>query len=132
MKSQRFILLFLMTVASVSCKSHTAEKVKPVVVQAKVLPPLPINKKPTVVPSLRTWIGKRGYFTLSPHSRIIARSEALTSLASQFSADINGISGIKPAVLTSADTKAEESDLVLEINSTTLPTNTEGYTLNAE
>lgn len=78
------------------------------------------NTAPQVIPALKSWTGGEGDLQLSSTSRIVADAE-LADVAAQFADDLDAITGIEPAVVTSG---ARAGDIVLDLD--TALTNADG------
>lgn len=57
------------------------------------MPIMAQNPKPFVIPELKTWKGKSGYFEPTEHSRIIYQQAEIEQIAHQFAADYNEMFG---------------------------------------
>lgn len=70
------------------------------------------NTKPFVVPELKEWQGKEGFFIPDGSMRIVYDETALQDIAGQLAADCQAMYGVSPEVL---EGKAQDGDLFLTL-----------------
>lgn len=70
------------------------------------------NTKPFVVPELKEWQGKEGFFVPGGSMRIVYDEPALQDIAGQLAADCRAMYGVSPEVL---EGKAQDGDLFLTL-----------------
>lgn len=86
-----------------------------------------VNAKPKVIPSLQTWTGGSGSYTLTDHSRIVLATTDLSAVGGVFQDDLKEITGRTISIVNNQPDST--GDIVLAVNSTRDETiGDEGYT----
>lgn len=73
------------------------------------------NSAPTVLPELREWKGKTGYFSIPDSGRIVITDASLKSMADVFAADYKDITGKELSIVSSGAAKA--GDIIFSLTS---------------
>lgn len=84
------------------------------------------NTKPFVIPELKEWKGKEGYFVPNSQLRIIYNEPALQKIAETFADDYHALFGIRPQI---AQGKVNKGDFFLTLK-TDRKLGKEGYTID--